>query len=141
MGSKRVETAGSPPAVTTKFQEGRCCHVADDLRTVTVNTGGCEPAAATYATSTAWRPLYQPHVGHTVWGSLTAVHRGHVLRDGARSFQLLARPLRTFILDFFFLGTAMIVSFPVVLASGSAAHPELPNVGCHLRERTNTRPR
>ena len=118
-----------------------CCRRPAHSHAVTLNSSDCEPAAATYATSTAWRPLYQPHVGHTVWGSLTAVHRGHVLRDGARSFQLLARPLRTFILDFFFLGTAMIVSFPVVLASGSAAHPELPNVGCHLRRRTNTHPR
>ena len=35
-------------------------------------------------TSTATRPLYQPHVGHTVCGCLAAPQRGQTLRDGDR---------------------------------------------------------
>lgn len=44
-----------------------------------------------------------------MWGSLAAAHRGQTLRDGADSFQLLARRLRVFDFDFFFLGTATAV--------------------------------
>ena len=55
----------------------------------------------------AWRPLYQPQLGHTTWGNFTTVQRGHTLRAEAVSFQLLARPIRVFDFDRFFLGTAM----------------------------------
>jgi hypothetical protein len=61
-------------------------------------------------TSTATRSLYHPQVGHTVWGSFAALHRGHTLRDGRSSFHAAARWLRVFIFDFFFLGTATVVS-------------------------------
>lgn len=40
-------------------------------------------------------------------GSLTVVQRGQMLRADAVRRQLLARPARTFALDFFFLGTAI----------------------------------
>lgn len=59
---------------------------------------------------TATRPLYQPHVPHTVWGILAALQRGQVLRDGATRRQLEARRIRVFIFDFFFLGTATVDS-------------------------------
>jgi len=59
-------------------------------------------------TSTATRPLYQPQLGQTTWGSFAEPHRGQLLRAGALSFQLLARRLRVFILDVFFLGTATV---------------------------------
>jgi hypothetical protein len=56
------------------------------------------------------RFLYQPHDGQTVCGSLALPQRGQVLRDGASSFQAAARWLRDFDFDFFFLGTAIVVS-------------------------------
>jgi hypothetical protein len=62
------------------------------------------------STETATRPLYQPQVPHTVWGNLAALQRGHVLRDGATRRQLEARRMRVFDFDFFFLGTATVVS-------------------------------
>ena len=40
------------------------------------------------------RSLYQPHDGHTVWGSLALPQRGQVLRAGASSFHAEARVLR-----------------------------------------------
>jgi hypothetical protein len=61
-------------------------------------------------TSTATRPLYHPQVGHTVWGCLAEPHLGHMLRDGVASFQAPARRLRLFDFDFFFFGTAIVVS-------------------------------
>jgi hypothetical protein len=54
----------------------------------------------------AWRPWYQPHSPHTMWGTLADPQRGQLLRGGASSVQLLARRIRVFDLDFFFLGTA-----------------------------------
>jgi hypothetical protein len=57
----------------------------------------------------AWRPAYQPQFPHTTWGSLVAPHRGQTLRAGASSFQALARRLRLFALEVFFLGTAMVI--------------------------------
>jgi hypothetical protein len=60
-----------------------------------------------YATSMAWRPLYQPQTGHTVWGSLADAHFGQLLRAGALSFQFAARRMRTFDWDLRFFGTAM----------------------------------
>ena len=62
------------------------------------------------STETATRPLYQPQVPHTVWGSLVAAQRGHVLRAGADRRQFDARRMRVFDFDFFFLGTATVVS-------------------------------
>lgn len=52
------------------------------------------------------RFLYQPHDGHTVCGVRAPPHREQVLRAGASRRQLLARRLRVFDFDFFFLGTA-----------------------------------
>ena len=54
----------------------------------------------------AWRPWYQPHSAHTTCGTFDDPHRGHTLRGGAARVQLLARRMRVFDLDFFFLGTA-----------------------------------
>ncbi len=62
------------------------------------------------STVTATRPLYQPQVPHTVCGILAAAQRGHVLREGALRRQLEARRMRVFDFDFFFLGTATVVS-------------------------------
>ena len=62
------------------------------------------------STETATRPLYQPQLPHTTWGSLADWHRGQVLRDGAPRRQLDARRMRVFDFDFFFLGTATVVS-------------------------------
>ena len=59
---------------------------------------------------TATRSLYQPHSPHTVWGILAALQRGQVLRDGAARRQLEARRMRVLDFDFFFLGTATVVS-------------------------------
>ncbi len=59
---------------------------------------------------TATRPLYQPHVPQTVCGSFVALQRGQVLREGAPRRQLAARRIRVFDFDFFFLGTATVVS-------------------------------
>jgi hypothetical protein len=59
---------------------------------------------------TATRPLYQPQVPHTVWGTLAAPQRGQSLREGASRRQLLARRIRVFDFDFFFFGTATAVS-------------------------------
>ncbi len=59
---------------------------------------------------TATRPLYQPQLPHTVWGILAALQRGQVLRDGASRRQLEARRMRVLDFDFFFLGTATVVS-------------------------------
>jgi hypothetical protein len=58
----------------------------------------------------ATRPLYQPHTPHTVCGNLAEAQRGHVLRDGASRRQFEARRIRVFDFDFFFLGTATVVS-------------------------------
>jgi hypothetical protein len=41
---------------------------------------------------------------------LAVPHRGHTLRAGTSSFQALARRLRLFDFDIFFLGTAILVS-------------------------------
>lgn len=51
--------------------------------------------------------MYHPHVGHTTCGSLALWHCGQTLRAGAFRTQLLARRLRLFALEVFFLGTAM----------------------------------
>jgi hypothetical protein len=61
-------------------------------------------------TSTTTRFLYQPHDEHTVWGVFAAPHRGQTLRGGAFSFHALARRLRVFDFDVFFLGTATVRS-------------------------------
>ena len=53
------------------------------------------------------RPLYQPQVGHTVWGSLAEEHCGQTLRAGAWRRQADARRLLLFALLVFFLGTAI----------------------------------
>jgi hypothetical protein len=45
-----------------------------------------------------------------VWGSLTALQRGQVLREGASRRQLEARRIRVFDFDIFLLGTATVVS-------------------------------
>ncbi len=64
-------------------------------------------SAATYETSTAWRFLYHPQVGHTTCGNLADWQLGQTLRGGTSSVQLLARLLRVLAFDVFFLGTAM----------------------------------
>jgi hypothetical protein len=66
---------------------------------------------------TATRPLYQPQVPHTVWGTLAALQRGQVLRDGTPRRQLEARRILVFDFDVFFLGTATVVS--LVLAANA----------------------
>jgi hypothetical protein len=58
----------------------------------------------------ATRFLYHPHVGQTVCGCLALPQRGQVARDGAASFQAPARRLRVFDFDFFFFGTAIVLS-------------------------------
>jgi len=45
-----------------------------------------------------------------MWGCLAEPQRGHTLRDGASSFQAPARRLRLLDFDFFFLGTAIVLS-------------------------------
>ena len=45
-----------------------------------------------------------------MWGSLTALQRGQVLREGASTRQLEARRIRVFDFDIFLLGTATVVS-------------------------------
>jgi hypothetical protein len=55
----------------------------------------------------AWRPPYHPQFPQTTWGSLVAPQRGHTLRAGVSSCQALARRLRLFALEVFFLGTAI----------------------------------
>jgi hypothetical protein len=55
----------------------------------------------------AWRPPYQPQFPHTTCGSLAWAHCGQRLRGGVASFQFEARRLRDFILEVFFLGTAI----------------------------------
>jgi hypothetical protein len=60
-----------------------------------------------YSTSIACRPLYQPQLGQTTWGSLAVVHCGHTERAGAFNTQLDARRLRLFDLEVFFFGTAI----------------------------------
>ncbi len=45
-----------------------------------------------------------------MWGSLTALQRGQVLREGASRRQLEARRIRVFDFDIFLLGTATVVS-------------------------------
>lgn len=62
--------------------------------------------AAIYRTSTAWRPLYQPQLEQTVWGTLAWRHWGQMLRAGTDSFHALARRLRDLDFDAFFFGTA-----------------------------------
>ena len=82
--------------------------------------------AAVSSTSTATRSLYQPQVGHTVCGSLAVPQRGHMLRDGASSFHAPARRLRVFDFDFFFLGTAIVLSGSderLLQASGADPRP------------------
>jgi hypothetical protein len=54
------------------------------------------------------RFLYQPHDGHTTWGSFAAAHRGQTLREGLPSFHAPDLRLRDFDFDFFFLGTATV---------------------------------
>jgi hypothetical protein len=56
------------------------------------------------------RFLYQPHDGQTVCGSLALPQRGQSLRDGLPSFHAPERRLRDFDFDFFFLGTATVIS-------------------------------
>ena len=46
-------------------------------------------------------------MGHTTCGTFTWWHCGQTLRAGAERVQLLARRLRVFALEVFFLGTAM----------------------------------
>jgi hypothetical protein len=58
----------------------------------------------------ATRFLYQPQLGQTVWGCFALPQRGQVLRDGAASFHAPARWLRVFDFDFFFFGTAIVLS-------------------------------
>ncbi len=43
-------------------------------------------------------------------GCLADAQRGHTLRDGASSFHAPARWLRVFDFDFFFFGTAIVLS-------------------------------
>ncbi len=57
----------------------------------------------------AWRPPYQPQLLHTTWGSFAWLHCGQMLRGGVLSFQFEARRERLFILEVFFLGTAIVV--------------------------------
>lgn len=45
-----------------------------------------------------------------MWGSLTALQRGQVLREGASRRQFEARRIRVFDFDIFLLGTATVVS-------------------------------
>ena len=65
----------------------------------------------------AWRPWYQPQLPHTVWGIFAAPQREHTLRAGAFSVHALARRLRLFDLEVFFLGTATALA-PLVGAKG-----------------------
>ncbi len=78
-------------------------HGQPRARAVTGNVG----RLGHYSTSTAYRPLYQPQLGQTTWGSLAESQLGHTLRAGASSRQADARRLRVFDFDVFFLGTAM----------------------------------
>ena len=68
----------------------------------------------------ACRPLYQPHVGQTTWGSLALWHWGQMLRAGVLRTHALARRLRLLAFDVFFFGTA-IVSFLSFVAEVSWA--------------------
>src|SRR5215218_3641842 len=92
---------------------------------MTISSGALSPPIASMAigsmagpgrrrgqlvTSSATRPLYHPQEGQTVCGRLAEPQRGHTLREGASSFQAPARRLRLFDFDFFFLGTAMVLS-------------------------------
>jgi hypothetical protein len=52
--------------------------------------------------------LYQPQLGHTVWGFFVVLQRGQVLRDGTANFMLAERFVRPRAFDFFFFGTAMV---------------------------------
>ena len=61
-------------------------------------------------TSTATRSLYQPQDGHTVCGSLASPHRGQMLRDGASQLPRAGPMAARLHFDFFFLGTAIVVS-------------------------------
>jgi hypothetical protein len=61
---------------------------------------------AVYRTSTAWRPLYQPQFEQTVWGTLAWRHWGQMLRAGSAIVQALARLVRVWDFEVFFLGTA-----------------------------------
>src|SRR5262249_51641649 len=76
----------------------------------------------TYSTPMAWRSWYQPQFPHTRWGSLAAPHRGQTLRGGAETVHALARRLRLFDLDVFFLGTAMLMI--------SLAHERVRSIDC-----------
>ena len=62
-------------------------------------------------TSTAVRPLYQPQLGHTTWGSLEVAHWGHTLRAGRARVQLDARRLRVLALLVLRLGTGIDLHF------------------------------
>jgi hypothetical protein len=50
---------------------------------------------------------YQPQLPQTVCGIFAAPQRGHTLREGAFSVHALARRLRLFDFEVFFLGTAI----------------------------------
>ena len=66
--------------------------------------------AAQALTSMATRSLYQPQVGHTVCGSLALPQRGQTLRAGRRASRRRRGGCAVFDFDFFFLGTAIVVS-------------------------------
>lgn len=72
---------------------------------------------ASYSTSIATRPLYQPQLPHTTWGSLTELQRGHRLRAGVFSVQADARRLRLLDFDILRLGTAM--RFPTMSSNAN----------------------
>jgi hypothetical protein len=57
--------------------------------------------------SIAWRPLYQPQFGQTMWGSLACWHCGQVERPGVLRTHAEARRLLLFAFEVFFFGTAM----------------------------------
>lgn len=62
-------------------------------------------------TSTATRPLYQPQLGHTTWGSFEVAHCGQTLRAGRSSVQFDARRLRVLALLVLRFGTAIDLLF------------------------------
>jgi len=62
-------------------------------------------------TSTATRPLYQPQLGHTMWGNLDVAHWGQTLRAGRDSVQFAARRLRVLALLVLRFGTAIDLHF------------------------------
>jgi hypothetical protein len=78
-------------------------------RAARASPDGRAPPRATlrYSTSRACRPLYQPQLGQTTWGSLALVHWGQTERAGVFNTQLDARRLRLFDFEVFFFGTAI----------------------------------